>query len=125
MRTKFANLLKPALLIGAVMCCFSVDAAYIPMPMPIYHSDGGGSMTIKEGIGLLIALNIPSVLIVLIRSLIWVLKRPDWTYTEFVWYSDGELFTPDLNTCWLVGLNGIVGVMAGVVALGPWIASVL
>lgn len=23
MRTKFANLLKPALLIGAVMCCFS------------------------------------------------------------------------------------------------------
>lgn len=25
MRTKFANLLKPALLIGAVMCCFSCD----------------------------------------------------------------------------------------------------
>ena len=59
MRIKFANLLKPALLIGAVMCCFSVDAAYIPMPMPIYNSGGGGSMTIKDGIGLLIALNIP------------------------------------------------------------------
>ena len=25
MRTKFANLLKPALLIGAVMCCFSCN----------------------------------------------------------------------------------------------------
>ena len=121
MRTKFANLLKPALLIGAVMCCFSVDAAYIPMPIPIYNSGGGGSMTIKEGIGLLIALNIPSVLIVLIRSLIWVLKRPNWTYTEFVWYSGAELFTPNINTFWLVGLNGI----AGVVALGMWIASVL
>ena len=121
MRTKFANLLKPALLIGAVMCCFSVDAAYIPMPIPIYNSGGGGSMTIKDGIGLLIALNIPSVLIVLIRSLIWVLKRPNWTYTEFVWYSDDELFTPTINTFWLVGLNGI----AGVIALGMWIASVL
>ena len=98
MRTKLSNLLKPALLICAVMCCFSVDAAYIPMPIPIYHSGGGGSMTIKEGIGLLIALNIPSVLIVLIRSLIWVLKRPDWTYTEYVWYSDAQLTTPDINT---------------------------
>jgi lysyl-tRNA synthetase class I len=28
MRTKFANLLKPALLIGAVLCCFS--CTYIP-----------------------------------------------------------------------------------------------
>jgi hypothetical protein len=27
MRTKFANLLKPALLIGAVMCCFSCNNA--------------------------------------------------------------------------------------------------
>ena len=26
MRTKFANLLKPALLIGAVMCCFSFQS---------------------------------------------------------------------------------------------------
>ena len=123
MRTKFENLLKPALLIGAVMCCFSVNAAYIPMPMPIpiYHSGGGGSMTIKEGIGLLIALNIPSILIVIIRSFIWLIKRPDWTYVEYVWYSDLELMTPDFNTYWLVGLNGI----AGVVALAIWIASVL
>ena len=120
MRTKLANLLKPALLIGSVMCCLSVNAAYIPMPIPIYNC-GGGSMSIKEGIGLLIALNIPSVLIVLIRSLIWVLKRPNWTYTEFVWYSDDELFTPTINTFQLVGLNGI----AGVIALGMWIASVL
>lgn len=123
MRTKFSNLLKPALLIGAVMCCFSVDAAYIPMPIPIYHSGGGGggSMSIKEGIGLLIALNIPSALIVLIRSFIWVLTRPDWTYTEYVWYSDMQLMTPDINTYWLVVVNGI----AGVIALGLWIGSVL
>ena len=120
MRTKFANLLKPALLIGAVMCCFSVNAAYIPMPIPIYYC-GGCSMSIKEGIGLLIALNIPSVLIVLIRSFIWILKRPNWTYTEYVWYSDMDLTTPDLNTMCLVILNG----MAGVIALGFWIVSVL
>ena len=123
MRTKFANLLKPALIIAAVMCCFSVDAAFIPMPMPIpiYYGDGGGSISIKEGIGLLIALNIPSILIVLIRSIFWVIKRPDWTYTEYVWYSDMELMTPDINTYWLVLLNGIVGI----IALGIWIASVL
>ena len=121
MRTKFANLLKPALLIGAVMCCFSVNAAYIPMPIPIYHGGSGDSMSIKEVIGLLIALNIPSVLIVLIRSFIWILKRPDWTYTEYVWYSDMELITPDMNTYWLIGLNGTVGI----IVLGIWIASVL
>ena len=120
MRTKFANLLKPALLIGAVMCCFSVNAAYIPMPIPIYHG-GCGGISIKEGIGILIALNIPSVLIVLIRSFIWILKRPNWTYTEYVWYSDMDLMTPDANTMWLVVLNG----MAGVIALGFWITSVL
>ena len=121
MRTKFANLLKPALLIGAVMCCFSADAAYIPIPMPIYYGHGGGSMSIKEGIGLLIALNIPSILIVIIRSIFWLIKRPDWTYTEYVWYSDMELMTPDINTYWLVALNGVVGV----IALGMWIASIL
>lgn len=119
MRTKFANLLKPALLIGAVMCCFSVNAAYIPMPIPIYGCRG--CISTKEGIGLLIALNIPSVLIVLIRSFIWILKRPNWTYTEYVWYSDMDLITPDFNTMWLVILNG----MAGIVTLGSWIASVL
>ena len=121
MRTKLSKLLKPALLIGAVMCCFSVEAAYIPMPIPIYNSGGCGSMSNKEGIGIFIALNIPSVLIVLIRSFIWLIKRPDWTYGEYVWYSDMKLMTPDLNTYWLVGLNGI----AGVVALAMWIASVL
>lgn len=119
MKTNFSNLLKPALLIGAVMCCFSVDAAYIPMP--IYYRHGGGGMSIKEAIGLLIALNIPSILIVIIRSIFWLIKRPDWTYTEYVWYSDMELMTPDINTYWLVVLNGI----AGVVALGVWIVSVL
>jgi hypothetical protein len=121
MRTKLSNLLKPALLIGAVMCCFSVDAAYIPMPIPVYYGHSGGSMSIKEGISLLIALNIPSILIVIIRSIFWVIKRPDWTYVEYVWYSDMELITPDINTYWLVLLNGIVGV----IALGMWIASVL
>ncbi len=121
MRTKFANLLKPALLIGAVMCCFSVDAAYIPMPIPIYHGGGGGHLTNSQGIGLLIALNIPSILIVIIRSLIWLIKRPDWTYVEYVWYSDLELMTPYLNTIWLVALNGIFGI----IALGMWIATVL
>jgi len=120
MRTKFANLLKPALLIGAVMCCFSVNAAYIPMAIPISYG-GCGSISTKEGIGILIALNIPSVLIVLIRSFIWILKRPNWTYTEYVWYSDMDLMTPDANTMWLVILNG----MAGVATLGSWIASVL
>lgn len=119
MRTKFVNLLKPALLIGAIMCCFSVNAAYIPMPIPIYH--GGGSMLIKEGIGLLIASNIPSILIVIIRSIFWLIKRPDWTYTKYVWYSDMELMIPDINTLWLVLINGI----AGVIALAVWIASVL
>ena len=91
------------------------------MPIPVYYGHGGGSMSIKEGIGLLIALNIPSILIVIIRSIFWVIKRPDWTYVEYVWYSDMELMIPDINTCWLVVLNGI----AGVIALGMWIASVL
>jgi hypothetical protein len=121
MRTKLSSLLKPALLIGAVMCCFSVDAAYIPMPIPIYYSGGGSSLPIKEAIGLLIALNIPSILIVIVRSLIWLIKKPDWSYFEYVWYSDLYLMTPDVNTIWLVILNGIVGV----IALGMWIASVL
>ncbi len=114
------NLMKPALLIGAVMCYFSVNAAYVPMPMPIYHGHGG-SMSNNEGIGLLIAFNIPIILIIIIRSIIWLIKRPDWTYIEYVWYSDTRLMTPDINTICLVGLNGF----AGVIALAVWIANVL
>jgi hypothetical protein len=111
----FSNLMKIAFLL-----CVSVNAQVIPIIIPSYHGDYG-NMSTKEAIALLIAMNIPSVLIVVIRSLLWLIKRPAWTYKEYVWYSDMALMTPDCNTFFLVVLNGI----AGITALAFFITKIL
>lgn len=115
--TRLAKLLNIALFVGVIMCYSSADAGIIP----IYISSGGRSMTFKEAIGLLIALNTLSFLIVLIRSFVWFIKKPDWTYIEYVWYSNTKLMIPDMNTLWLVATN----VILGVATLAMWIPSVL
>jgi hypothetical protein len=112
--------MKTALITGAVMCCFSVNAAYIPVHHA-YHSKHAGTLTNKEAMALLIAFNILSLLVVIIRSSIWLIKRPQYTYVEYTLYSNSKLTMPDFNAFWLVLINTI----GGVIALSMWIASVL
>lgn len=112
-----------SLAIASLLLCavFSAKAAYIPISIPIYHSYGSGSASPKSIIGLWIALNILSLLIILIRSLIWLIKKPKYTLFEFAIYSDCELITPFINTVFFIGLN----VIALVFTLTIWITSIL
>lgn len=84
--------------------------AIMQIPMPIFISNGSGETSNPNVfIALFIALNIVSISIFMIRSLIWALsksKREDWTFVEYAIWSDTELFTPDINTTVFSVVNG-------------------
>lgn len=119
MKTKFSKLRTLTLLVFMAIFCFQSYAAYIPVVIPISKSLSGGVDKSKQLIGILIALNIIGILIILIRSLIWVIKKPDYTYIEYVWYSDYRLMIPTVNLIVLLLLDGI----AFSIALGIWISN--
>jgi hypothetical protein len=117
-----SNLMKLTLAVCAVMCYLSVDAVPFSVHTIYTHHNGEGSdLTDKEALGLLIALNIFGALVIVVRSIIWLIKKPRYTYIDYVLFSDGELITPDLNTLFLAITNGC----AILVVLTMWIASIL
>lgn len=101
-----------------LLCAFIPTETFAGvMPMPIYLG-GGGHLSNNEAIGLLIALNIPMVIIYLIRSIIWIITRSNYCYSffEYVIYSD-ELETPMITTLSFITINGI--------ALIVWVAKII
>lgn len=121
MKINLIYLLKAVLIIAfLLMCVFPINATYIPMPIVFGNGNSGEiNLTTDKLVALGITFNIPSLLIIIIRSLIWVIKRPDYTYMEYVWYSRMELITPSFNTYWLFISNGLVIL----IALFFWIES--
>jgi hypothetical protein len=117
MKTTF---LKSILLIIATLCFFSAEAAYIPMPI-YHHYSGGGHITGKALVGMLIAFNLISLTIFIVRSLIWFYKKPIWTYYEYVIWSNTNFLIADMNTIFYVGVNGI----SVLILLAAWITSLL
>lgn len=110
MKTK---LLKIIFSIAAIMCCVSANAiVFIPIE---------GTISYKYLIAIWIALNIPSILIVIIRSLIWLIKRPDWAYIDYVWLSDKKFLSPLANSMWLAIVNGL-GI---IVTLVFWVETII
>jgi hypothetical protein len=76
------------------------------MPMPVYVPSDGGSITAKQAIALLIALNIPMVLFFVVRSLIWIFKTyKDYSLKEYVVWSDFDLFSVECNTICFIVIN--------------------
>jgi len=122
MKTRFSKLIKPTLLVGAVMSFISVNAGIVVPSPVVYMGHGHGHISANQAIGLLIVINIVCMLIVIIRSLVWLVKRPRWTYVEYVWFdSNAVLLTPFLTTCTLVVVNGFGGIMF----LANWISTLL
>jgi hypothetical protein len=117
MKTTF---LKSILLIIATLCFFSAEAAYIPMPI-YHHYSGGGHITGKELVGMLIAFNLIFLTIYFIRSVVWILEDSIWSYREYVIWSDCNFLLADMNTIGFVVVNGI----STIILLTAWITSLL
>jgi hypothetical protein len=115
-----STILKSTLLIIAILCYFSAEAAYIPIPI-YHHYLGGGHITGKGLLGILIAFNVLFLTIYAIRSIMWFCKKPIWSYYEYVIWSNTDSIVVDMNTSFFVGLNGI----ASIILLAAWITSLL
>lgn len=87
-----------------------------PIIMPI-HSGHGGSGSIKELIGVIIAINIFCISIILIRSIIWKIKKDKNEYFEYSWFEyaiydgDLEIATSSINAMILIIMNGFALLM--------------
>jgi hypothetical protein len=117
MKTTF---LKSILLIIATLCFFSAETAYIPMPI-YHHYSGGGHITGKELVGMLIAFNVIFLTIYFIRSVIWFYEKPIWSYREYVIWSDANFLITEINTIGFVVVNGI----SALILLAAWITNLL
>jgi hypothetical protein len=113
---------------GICLLCtaFPVNSIAGVMPIPIFYGGGGGChISPTQAIGLLIAINIPMVLIYIIRSIMWAVKRNkhekydnEYSFVEYViWSSDYDSDTPIITTSCFVILNGM--------ALIVWIAQLI
>ena len=83
MKTK--HLLTSAIILSS----FVANAYFIPgtrVWQPTVHtaSHGGGSTDIKDSIALLIAIHLAYVFVLIVKSIIWLIKRPRETFREYV-----------------------------------------
>ncbi|HCY42238.1 MAG TPA: hypothetical protein DHV48_12925 [Prolixibacteraceae bacterium] len=112
---------------GILLLCtaFPVNSIAGVRRIPIFYGGGGGGgghISPTMAIGLLIAFNIPMVLIYIIRSIIWAVKHDKfdtkYSFFEYVIWGEGfDLYTPVINTLGFISLNGI--------ALLIWIAILI
>lgn len=123
MNTYNKTTLKPILITCILMLVLSFDLScapiITPITMPIFG--GCGSITYKKIIAMFVSLNAISVFICIIRSLYWVIKKPNFTYKEYVWYSDMELIIPDVNTYWILAVSGL----SIILTLNIWIKGLI
>lgn len=102
------------------LCLIAMKSFSIVTPIPIVMDNHIGSSTadiIRLTI-VWISLNILSILYVVIKSIIWIIKKnKKETYYEYVWYSKSNKLLPDINTEFLMIVNGF----ALIVILYFWI----
>lgn len=80
--------------------------AGVVMPIPIYM--GGGNLTNSQGLTILIASDIISLVIYFVLSIIWLVsKRENYSYFESVIYSDLDSLFVDIHTIYVLIMNGI------------------
>lgn len=87
--------------------------AGVVVPIPIYT--GGGGFSDSQALAILIASDILSALIYTVLTIVWLIKkRYEYTFYEYVIYSDTELLFTDLNTLYFLIMNGIglLGIIA-------------
>ena len=92
--------------------------------MPIFlYGGGGGNLSQNDGIGLLIALNIPLILTYVVRAIIWAVnKHSDYSFVTYViWDSDLDLVTPNIISIFFASLNGL----ALLVAMAMYFSSII
>ena len=100
-----SNLLYTMLCLVFLFPLSSFSQTIIPMPM--YYGEGG-SLTHNQALSMLIALNIPMILIYFFKTTIWILKqRKDYGFSEFVIWSDTDSMLTDMNTICFSIINGI------------------
>lgn len=75
------------------------------MIIPVYYGSGG-AMTEKEFLAVVITLSLICVLIYIIRSAVWLLKKDkiDDSFVRYVFWSDLDYFTPDITTICIAGI---------------------
>lgn len=91
---KIKHLLTSALILSS----YFANAYFIPgtrvwQPTVRTTSHGGGSTDIKDSIALLIAIHLAYVFVLIVKSIIWLIKRPRETFREYVvpFYEGGFL----------------------------------
>jgi len=97
---------KITLLTLATFCTLAANAIII-IPMPT--GGGGGDLQPKQIIALWIALNIPSIIILIVRTFMWLFSEKYETLLEYVFT---EYDVAVINTMWLICLNGLAAVIA-------------
>lgn len=99
--------IKLLMLIICMVISIGASAGYIPIPIPINYS-GGGNITFKEGISILIVLNTIFLLILIVRTIMYFITKPKCTtWFEYVIWSDAEYLIVDLNIALFGVLNGV------------------
>lgn len=85
--------------------------AIMPIVIPTNNNSGNITPVSAEGfIALLIVINIITLLIFGIRSLIWLSsknKRNVYTFFKYTIWSNADILTTDLNTAIFIAFNGI------------------
>jgi hypothetical protein len=107
----------------AVICMFCIpfsSLAGVGIPIPMYY--GGGSSTKNDAIGLLVAFNIPLILIYVIRSIIWIVKYNKWEDYKKCSYFEYVIFSDTYNTPLFTSIT--FGVINGIAIL-VWIAELV
>lgn len=99
------NCLKMLLCLVFLFPLSSFSQTIIPMPM--YYGEGG-SLTHNQALSMLIALNIPMILIFLFKSALWIFKlRKDYSFFECAIWSDADSILTNMNTICFSIINGI------------------
>ena len=111
---------KLLFLIFAMLYSYSSNAGV--MPIPIIIPSNTGVIPEKEFLGLLIVINIIGFSIIILRSLIWLLVKPNYSYIEYVWFNPFmELILPNFNLIILLLVNSI----AVIIFLSRWVSTFL